>query len=236
MMPELVTPQESDGEVRLAALAVLAQQARDLVDAVTLTDVPEDELTAVTAELVALTERLGAVRREGPLRHEFGPDGRFRHLGNAVVGDCNPHALPLVVGRTAEGGVRADLAFRPSHVGPPGSVHGGVSAMILDHLLGEAVAAAGKAAMTGTLSLKYRRPVPYGVPLLGAAAVSRSEGRKTWAEGAISLPDGTALVEATGLFITPAQWVGIGTDGRETAEARAADGGDPVEGGRSGPR
>ncbi|MFC7381054.1 PaaI family thioesterase [Sphaerisporangium rhizosphaerae] len=211
MMPELATSQESDGEARLAALAVLAQQVRDLADAVTLTEVPQAELTAVTAELVALTERLGTARRETPLPPEFGPGGRYRHLGNAVVGDCNPHALPLVVEPDAGGGVRAGLAFRPSHEGPPGFVHGGVSAMVLDHLLGSAVAAAGKAAMTGTLSLRYRRPVPYGAPLVATAAVSRGEGRKTWAEGLIALPDGTALVEATGLFITPSQWVGVET-------------------------
>ena len=37
---------------------------------------------------------------------------------------------------------------------------------------------------------------------------ARTEGRKTWVEGRIATPDDTVLVEATGLFITPAQWVG----------------------------
>jgi uncharacterized protein (TIGR00369 family) len=213
MMPDLETPQESDDEARLASLAVLAQQVRDLADAVVLTDVPEDELTAVTADLVALTERLTAIRRAAPLPHEFGPDGRFRHLGNAVTGECNPHALPLVIHRTAEGGSRAEVTFRPTHVGPPASVHGGVSAMILDHLLGDAVAASGKAGVTGTLSIRYRRPVPYDEPLVASATVSRSEGRKTWVDGMIASLDGTALVEATGLFIVPVQWMdGHGAD------------------------
>ncbi|MEU8266884.1 PaaI family thioesterase [Sphaerisporangium sp. NPDC049002] len=207
MMPDLVTPQESDGEARLAALAVLAQQVRDLVDAVVVTDVPEDELTSVTAGLVALTERLNATRRAAPLPHEFGPDGRFRHMGNAVTGECNPHALPLVIDRPAEGGSRAEVVFRPAHVGPPASVHGGVTAMILDHLLGDAVATSGRAGVTGTLSIRYRRPAPYGEPLVASAGVSRAEGRKTWAEGTIASQDGTTLVEATGLFITPTQWV-----------------------------
>ncbi|WP_214413073.1 PaaI family thioesterase [Sphaerisporangium fuscum] len=207
MMPELATPQESGGEARLGALAVLAQQVRDLADAVVLTDVPEDELRAVTAELVALTERLEASSRSGPLPHEYGPDGRFRHLGNAVIGECNPHALPLVIDRADDGGSTAEVTFRPVHEGPPASVHGGVSAMILDHMLGDAVAAAGRPGMTATLSIKYRRPVPYGEPLAASAAVSRVEGRKTWVDGAIASPDGTVLVEATGLFITPSAWL-----------------------------
>ncbi|MFF3671413.1 PaaI family thioesterase [Microtetraspora malaysiensis] len=197
---------EYDEEARLSAQAVLAQQVRELMDAVVLTDVPEDEMTAVTAELVALTERLKAARRDRPPVPELTRNG-FRHLGNAVTGACNPHALPLVIERDPEGGSRADLEFRPTHEGPPDSVHGGVSAMILDHLLGDAVAAAGRAGMTGTLSIRYRRRVPYGQPVVGRAAATRAEGRKTWVDGTISLPDGTVLVEATGLFITPTPWV-----------------------------
>ncbi|WP_067183271.1 PaaI family thioesterase [Microtetraspora niveoalba] len=196
---------EHDEETRLSAQAVLAQQVRELVDAVVLTDVSEDEMTAVTAELVALTERLKAARRDRPPVPEL-TRGGFRHLGNAVTGACNPHALPLVIERDAEGS-RADLEFRPTHEGPPDSVHGGVSAMILDHLLGDAAAAAGRAGMTGTLTIRYRQRVPYGRLVVGRAAATRTEGRKTWVDGTISLPDGTVLVEATGLFITPAPWV-----------------------------
>ncbi|WP_433349671.1 PaaI family thioesterase [Microtetraspora malaysiensis] len=197
---------EHDEEARLSAQAVLAQQVRELMDAVVLTDVSEDEMTAVTAELVALTERLNAARRDRPPVPELTRNG-FRHLGNAVTGACNPHALPLVIEREPDGGSRADLEFRPTHEGPPDSVHGGVSAMILDHLLGDAVAAAGRAGMTGTLSIRYRRRVPYGQQVVGRAAATRAEGRKTWVDGTISLPDGTVLVEATGLFITPTPWV-----------------------------
>jgi acyl-coenzyme A thioesterase PaaI-like protein len=216
MTLDLATLQDSsDGERRLAALAVLAQQARELVDAVVLTDVDEDEIVAVTSGLVALTERLNAVRRSAPLPHEIGPDGTHRHLANAVSGACNPNALPLEPEMLPGGGVRAEVEFRPSHEGPPQTVHGGMSAMILDHLLGNAAAASGRAGVTGTLTLRYRRRVPYGQPLMSTAEVSRVEGRKTWAEGRISAPDGTVLVEATGLFITPSTW----TDSRLPLQA-----------------
>jgi acyl-coenzyme A thioesterase PaaI-like protein len=201
-----MTIELANGEAQLAALAVLAQQTRELMDAVVLTDVDETEIAAVTAEMVALTERLRAVRRKTPLPHEFAPDGTFRHLGNAVVGACNPHALPLEVERPPEGGSRADLNFKPTHEGPPSAVHGGVTAMILDHLLGDAVAAAGRPGVTGTLTIRYKRLVPYGTPVVASAEATRIEGRKTWADGSIALPDGTPLVEATGLFITPETW------------------------------
>lgn len=194
-------------ESRLAALCGLSRQTRDLMDAVAQTEVGEDELLAVTAELAALTERLSTLARTTPQPFEIGPDGTLRHLGNAVTGEANPHALPLIVEVVPEGGVRADVTFRPLHEGPPASVHGGISAMILDHLLGQAVASAGFAGMTGTLTVRYRQPVPYGKPLLATAEHTRSEGRKTWADGRISLDDGTPLVEATGLFITPTAWM-----------------------------
>ncbi|MEU8248667.1 PaaI family thioesterase [Nonomuraea sp. NPDC048916] len=194
-------------ETRLAALCVLAQRTRELMDAVAVTDVGEDELAAVTAELTALTERLNAARRTSPQPFEIGPGGTVRHLGNAVTGAANPYAPPLVIEAPPEGGVRAEVTFRPLHEGPPGAVHGGVSAMMLDHLLGQAVAVAGFAGLTGTLTIRYRAPVPYGRPLVASAEYDRSEGRKAWANGRIALPDGTPLVEATGLFIVPTAWL-----------------------------
>ena len=217
MTVETAATKESgaDRESRLAALAVLAGQVRELMDAVALTDVAEDELTRVTEELAVLTERLRAARRATPLQPELAPDGSFRHLGNAVAGDCNPHALPLKAEVTPDGGVRAELAFRPMHEGPPNSVHGGVTAMILDHLFGTAAAVAGRLGMTAQLTVRYRRPTPYGEPLVADAAVTRTEGRKTWVDGRIATPDGTVLVEATGLFITPTAWLPATAEGGE---------------------
>lgn len=202
-----MTIEVSTGESKLAALCELTQQIRELMDAVAVTDVSEDELATATAEVSALTARLAAAARTTPQPFEIAPDGTVRHLGNAVIGGANPLALPLVVQRVGDA-VRAEVIFRPLHEGPPGSVHGGISAMILDHLLGQAAAAAGFAGMTGTLTVRYRKPVPYGTPLVASAEHNRSEGRKSWSDGRITLPDGTPLVEATGLFITPTEWLG----------------------------
>ncbi|MCA2227242.1 PaaI family thioesterase [Nonomuraea aurantiaca] len=195
------------GESRTAALCALAQQTRDLMDAVMGTGVEEDELVAVAAELTALTERLEATARVSSRPFDIAADGTVRHLGNAAIGAANPFAVPLVVERSASGGVRAEVSFRPLHEGPPGAVHGGITAMALDHLLGQAVAVAGLAGMTGTLTIRYRAPVPYGRPVIVTAEHTRTEGRKAWAEARVALPDGTLLAEATGIFITPTAWL-----------------------------
>lgn len=200
-----LVPTEEAAEDRLAALARLAQRTRDLMEAVTLTDVPRDELDAVATQLADLTGRLRRMRRTLPWP-EVGPEGEIRNLGNAVTGICNPYAPPLVIEPAPGGGVRAEVRFGPVHAGPPGAVHGGVSAMVLDHLLGQAAALAGVGGMTGTLTLRYREPVPYGEPLVATATVTRREGRKSWVDGRIARPDGTSLVEATGLFVTPTSW------------------------------
>lgn len=185
-------------EATHAALLALAAQTRELMDAVLATGADDDELAAVTAELRALTARLDAARRP-PV--EFG-EPRWL-LGNAAIGAANPFAPPVEVEYPPGGGVRAEQVFRPLHEGPPGLVHGGVSAMVLDHLLGTAVGVAGRVGLTASLTMSYRAPVPLGVLVVATAEYTRSEGRKSWAEGRIALPDGTVLVEATGLFITP---------------------------------
>ena len=73
--------------------------------------------------------------------------------------------------------------------------------MILDQLLGEAAGAGGKAGMTGTLTVVYRRGTPLG-DLRAEAWIDRSAGFKTWAKGHILGPEGVT-VEAEGVFILP---------------------------------
>jgi acyl-coenzyme A thioesterase PaaI-like protein len=101
-----------------------------------------------------------------------------------------------VVARTALG-----LAYE----GPPGFLHGGMSGLLMDQLLGSAAIAAGLWGMTARLELDYRGPVPLETPLVLRARVVEDAGRKTVVTGSIALaaePD-RALVEARGVFVTP---------------------------------
>jgi acyl-coenzyme A thioesterase PaaI-like protein len=80
-------------------------------------------------------------------------------------------------------------------------VHGGVSALILDQVLGEAAGAGGKPGMTGTLTLRYRRGTPLG-DLRVEGWIDRVEGIKTFAKAHIIGPEGVT-VEADGVMILP---------------------------------
>jgi len=104
------------------ALCVLAQRTRELMDAVAVTDVAEDELNAVAAELSALTGRLRARARTTPQPFEIAPDGTIRHLGNAVTGAANLAFLCMVLSGMyiwlprvwSRASVRAVAWFRPT--------------------------------------------------------------------------------------------------------------------------
>lgn len=120
-----------------------------------------------------------------------------------VTGPENPIAPPLVLeareGTTVGGEVTLGMAYQ----GPPGCVHGGVSALLLDHTLGVANGRAGQVGFTGELTVRYHRPAPLFEPLTVSARQVGVDGRKIRTEGSITTADGTVCVSARGLFITP---------------------------------
>lgn len=140
--------------------------------------------------------------------------GRVRGYGNAVVGLRNALAVPVtVVQDREEGSASAEFYLNGLYEGPPGRVHGGVSALILDQVFGEACAAGGPPGMTGTLTLRYRRPTLLG-QCSAKAWVDRRDGIKTIVKGWLKDAEGTVCVEAEGLFIVP-KWARaeLGLDG-----------------------
>lgn len=179
----------------------LTQSTRDLIDAVIRSTVDDDEIRAVTAGIDALTARLRTSQLDGPFGVALSSEGVVRNHGNSVVGLCNAIAPPLDVHTSKDGRAWADFTLGAAYEGPPGLVHGGVSALLFDQLAGEAATAGGAPGMTGTLTLRYRRGTPLG-PLHGEATLQRVDGRKAYVSGFISDADGPT-VEAEGLFILP---------------------------------
>jgi len=183
----------------------LADAVRDLVDATVRSEIDLDEQESIRAEIEALTARLRKEQLPASYGAAFGYASRRHHWGNAVVGQRNPIAPPVRVHRDS-GRVWAEFVLGAAYEGPPGFVHGGVSALILDQMLGEAAASAGHPGMTGSLSLRYRYPTPLG-PLRAEAEVTGVEGIKTHAVGRILVEqdDGgwRTNVEAQAVFILP---------------------------------
>jgi acyl-coenzyme A thioesterase PaaI-like protein len=203
--PSTLTVEEADRLDRVHGALTAATRA--LADAQLRTRVDAEEVEAVTAEIGRLTERLLARAHVGSLGTELGPrDDEVRNQGNSVTGLRNPFASFFAENRTIDddGRVVYDVELGAMYEGPPGLVHGGVSALLLDQLLGEAAARAGGPGMTGRLTVHYRRPTPLGKLRLRGWTAS-IQGRKSIAKGEVLDPDGNVTVEAEGLFILP-QW------------------------------
>jgi acyl-coenzyme A thioesterase PaaI-like protein len=180
----------------------LTQSVRELVDATIRTEVDAEAVALAKAEIDAATARLRERQLDGSFGVRFGSDGDQMPWGNVVIGMRNPVAPPLVFVPLANGGgVRADFHLGAAYEGPPGHVHGGVAALILDHALGGAASAPDKPRLTGTITMRYRRMTALG-DLHVEAAIVRTEGVKTFATGHLADADGVT-VEAEGVFITP---------------------------------
>jgi acyl-coenzyme A thioesterase PaaI-like protein len=119
-----------------------------------------------------------------------------------VIGRANPFAPPMDVRPLPDGGVEGSVTMQPIHEGPPGVVHGGLVAALLDQLLGHANAAAGVGGMTAELTVRYHRPTPYSVPLVVRARHDGVDGRRIHASGEI-VADGVVTARAHGLFLQP---------------------------------
>ncbi len=107
----------------------------------------------------------------------------------------------VVRGDEAGGKIVAEATISDQYEGPPGYLHGGIIATLLDEAMSKANRAQGVTAMTRQMSVEYLRPVPSGAPIRIEGRVTRSEGRKHWAEARILSAEGVLLASATALFI-----------------------------------
>jgi len=179
----------------------LAESVRRLIDVTIRTQVDAATLTAATKKIDCATEELSAALIPGSFGAQHTDDGHPMAWGNVVVGLRNPVAPPLSINYGADGLVWSEFTLGAPYEGPPGHVHGGVCAMVLDHVLGATAHKPGKPAYTGTLRVRFLRGTPLG-PLRAEARVDRVQGVKTFAVGHLSDAQGVT-VQAEGVFIHP---------------------------------
>lgn len=192
-----------------AAQRDLADATRRLIGEVRVTRAPLAELDSARR---ALEQAIGLLE---PHRHEgnhaqadlLGGLGRFGEAHDPmeyfpyspIIGRGNPIALPVVF-EVRDGVVHGRATFTPPFCGPPNHVHGGVVALVFDELLGTVNVANGLGAMTGTLTIRYRRPTPLHQEVRMEGRSTGVEGRKVFASGSMWHGD-VLLAEAEGIFI-----------------------------------
>jgi len=186
---------------RRAAVAELGAELRALTDLITRTEVGADVLRSSARRLrevaPALRERIRGIAEPASVDNLMGGVRMF----NPVIGAGNPIAPPLRI-EAGQDGADGWCTLGQAYEGPPTYGHGGVSAMLIDQLLGHAAAAAGHPGVTTELSVRYRRPVPLDVPLRVWGRVTGADGRRVSVAGGITTagePD-VPLVEADARF------------------------------------
>jgi Thioesterase superfamily len=186
---------------RREAVAELAAELRTLADLLARTEagagVLRDSARRLREAAPALRERLRDIAEPASVDDLAGGIRMF----NPVIGDGNPIAPPLRVEMGANG-AEGWCTLGQAYEGPPMYGHGGISAMLIDQLLGHAAASSGHPGVTTDLSVRYRRPVPLDVPLRVWGRVTDVRGRRVSVVGGITTaaePD-VPLVEAEGRF------------------------------------
>ncbi|MBP2327974.1 hypothetical protein JOF56_008359 [Kibdelosporangium banguiense] len=195
-------PEDPALQRRRVAINELGDAMRDLVEGAVNTEVGEEELRQA-AELVR-TAALSLRAKSRKLAELPSADDLLSgiRLYNPVTGDGSAFAPPLRID-VVDGVVTGTCSLGRAYEGPPTYAHGGVSATLLDQLLGYAASYAGHPGMTVRLDTYYKAPVPLLTPLRLVAEVGAVDGRRVTIEGTITTaaePDKT-LVKAVGTFL-----------------------------------
>jgi len=181
----------------------LGDAVRRLMDAAVLTSADDGDRTLAAKEIEAIAARLEDLgQRESMQSRDVESMRRGERPYSPVIGAANPIAPPLTVRMLDDATVVGECTMRQIHEGPPGAVHGGWVATLLDQLLGHATAASGNPGFTAELTVRYRRPTPYGVPLTLRGRTDEVDGRRVRASAEI-IADDVVTAEAEALFLKP---------------------------------
>jgi acyl-coenzyme A thioesterase PaaI-like protein len=184
----------------------VADATRLVMDRLMATRAPEDALVAAADTLEQVAARLGEYPH-GSIYEGFAEAANsgaspamsfFDH--SPLIGKANPLAPPIEVAIEGDR-VVGTATFGTPYEGPPGCVHGGFVAASFDEILGAAQSMSGLPAMTGTLTITYRKPTPLHRELRFEGELVKVDGRKVTATGRVYAGD-TMTAEAEGIFIT----------------------------------
>lgn len=192
------------GSEEEAAAREVGEALRRVIDRLTATSAPPEVLREAVARLAPIEDLLqpyDSVRRYAGSSEAsgLGHDRAFFDW-SPLLGLANPLAPPIRVS-VEDQMVVGHASFGIAYEGPPGCVHGGFIAAAFDEMLGLTQSLSGKVGMTGTLTVKYRRPTPLHTELRLEGTVDAVNGRKVFTSGRMFAGQ-VMTAEATGLFIS----------------------------------
>jgi acyl-coenzyme A thioesterase PaaI-like protein len=129
---------------------------------------------------------------------------RYYDEGCFACGRDNPIGLHLDEFRVEDGAVSARFDPRDHYRGAGTTLHGGVAATALDEMLVWAGLLIEEVlTVTGSLEIRYRRPVHVDESIIVSAHVDERRGRRLKMSGMLTV-NGETRVEGSGLYLVSA--------------------------------
>jgi acyl-coenzyme A thioesterase PaaI-like protein len=191
------------------ALYELAESMRGVVEQMLRIDEPHPELARAQEQFEAIAGRLEGIARQGlqprmmPGAGSDSGDARPYYQGDVTRWHYNPFHPPLALERSGDKALRGRFRLGLTHEGPPGCVHGGFVAMLLDQMLGHANVLYGLPGLTARLTVRFRRPTPLFEDLVLETDEPQVVGARRCVVKGRLLHDGRVTASGEALFSRP---------------------------------
>lgn len=122
--------------------------------------------------------------------------------GCFVCGQDNQYGLRLVFKiDEAARAISTEFTPRKIHQGYVDVVHGGIISTVLDEAMTKLAFSLGLDAVTGRLTVRFKRPLMVGEKITVTGRLTKESGRAIEAEARAVKEDGTVVAEAEGLLM-----------------------------------
>ncbi len=182
----------------------LASATRTLNEKLVSTDIDPELAAALTEKIEGLTAELSQTQQVDGLvdMAKRGERGTIDDVMGELVSvggrshPCSPELLWQEASNRITGIVRFNQAFE----GPPGHVHGGWVAGVLDHIMGMTHVRTGHPGMTGGLSVRYLKPTPLNQLIEISAEATEVDEKRTEVKGTMRCGE-TTTATAEAIFV-----------------------------------
>ena len=182
----------------------LASATRALNAKLVSTDIDPELAAALTEKIEGLTAELSQAQQVDGLvdMAKRGERGTIDDVMGELVSvggrshPCSPELLWQEASNRITGTVRFSQAFE----GPPGHVHGGWVAGVLDHIMGMTHVRTGHPGMTGGLSVRYLKPTPLNQLIEISAEATELDDKRTEVKGTMRCGE-TTTATAEAIFV-----------------------------------
>ena len=182
----------------------LASATRALNEKLVSTDIGPELAATLTKKIEGLTAELSQTQQVDGLvdmakRADRGTIDDV--MGELVsVGGRSHPCSPELLWQEASNRITGTVRFNQAFEGPPGHVHGGWVAGVLDHIMGMTHVRTGHPGMTGGLSVRYLKPTPLNQLIEISAEATELDEKRTEVKGTMRCGE-TTTATAEAIFV-----------------------------------